>query len=227
MKLSKRLECIAAEIEKIAVSEDRLADIGTDHGYLPCFLVGNKVISYAYACDIAKGPLDSSIETIKENGLEEKVEPLLGNGLAPVVGKDVTIISIAGMGGFLMEEILDAHLDELKDVKYVVIQANICINVVRACLNRHGFKTKSEVVVEDAHHIYEVLTFERGHEQLSELELKFGPILLKEKPALFIEKWRRELNVQKRIIPSLHEGMPRFDEVMNEIQLIEGVINEN
>ena len=224
MKLSKRLECIADCIAQIAVYDDKLADIGTDHGYLPCFLTGNKVISYAYACDVAKGPLASSKETIAQNHVEKMVEPLLGNGLEPILDKDATIICLAGMGGFLMEEILDAHLDELPMIKYVVVQANICIHVVRACLNRHGFKTKGEVMVEDAHHIYEVLIFERGEEKLNEKQLQFGPLLLENKPALFYKKWQYELAIQKRIIPSLDPSMDRYKEVMAEITAIEAVL---
>ena len=72
MKLSKRLQLIADVISKYKQGSV-LADIGSDHGYLPCYLIKNKIITCAYACDVAQGPLDSAKETIKQYGLEDKV----------------------------------------------------------------------------------------------------------------------------------------------------------
>ena len=75
MKLSKRLQAIADLIIKYKHGES-LGDIGTDHAYLPCYLVNENVIQKAYACDIAKGPIQASIETIGSYHLENKVIPL-------------------------------------------------------------------------------------------------------------------------------------------------------
>ncbi|MEE3308307.1 class I SAM-dependent methyltransferase, partial [Sharpea azabuensis] len=109
MKLhSKRLLAIAKAIAQHKQGTI-LADIGTDHAYLPCFLYDQGVIEKAYACDVAEGPLASSKQTIIANHMEGKIIPLLGNGLDPIVNEDVDMISICGMGGMLMIEILDAH----------------------------------------------------------------------------------------------------------------------
>ena len=108
MKLSKRLQLIADVISKYKQGSV-LADIGSDHGYLPCYLVKNKIITCAYACDVAQGPLDSAKETIKQYGLEDKVFALLGNGLNPILDREVDMISIAGMGSYLISEILEEH----------------------------------------------------------------------------------------------------------------------
>ena len=105
MKLSKRLQLIADVIIKYKQGSV-LADIGTDHGYLPCYLVENKIIASAYACDVAKGPLESSKETIKQYALEDRVFPMLGSGLNPILNRKVDMISIAGMGAYLICEIL-------------------------------------------------------------------------------------------------------------------------
>ena len=123
MKLSKRLQLIADVISKYKQGSV-LADIGSDHGYLPCYLVKNKIITCAYACDVAQGPLDSAKETIKQYGLEDKVFALLGNGLNPILDREVDMISIAGMGSYLISEILEEHREYLRNVKLMFLQAN-------------------------------------------------------------------------------------------------------
>ncbi len=227
MKLSKRLSCIADTIMQVATTKDIFADIGTDHGYLPCFLVENKVLSFAYACDVAVGPYSSSKETIALYHLEDQVIPLLGNGLEPVLHLQPTIICLAGMGGFLIEDILLAHLSEMESIQYIVIQANIGQSVVRKYLTTNGFQIMDERMVKDAHHIYEVMLFARGMQNLSSMELEFGPVLLQEKPALFIEKWEYELSIQYRILESLTPEMPRFHEVNEMIDKIKEVLYED
>ena len=112
MKLSKRLQAIADLIIKHK-NGDSLADIGTDHAYLPCYLVEEGVIDYAYACDIASGPIKASIETIKLNNLENKVIPLLGSGMCPIRDKSVNMISICGMGGKLTIDILEETIKDM------------------------------------------------------------------------------------------------------------------
>lgn len=84
MKLSKRLQAIADLIIKYKKGEI-LADIGTDHAYLPCYLVKEGIIEKAYACDIASGPINASIETIQYYELEKQVIPLLGSGMTPII----------------------------------------------------------------------------------------------------------------------------------------------
>ena len=101
MKLSKRLQLIADVISKYKQGSV-LAGMGSDHGYLQWYLVKNKIITCAYACDVAQGPLDSAKETIKQYGLEDKVFALLGNGLNPILDREVDMISIAGMGSYLI-----------------------------------------------------------------------------------------------------------------------------
>ena len=137
MKLhSKRLSKVAWMIEEHKQGTI-LADIGTDHAYLPCFLLDEKIITLAYACDVAEGPLSSSKETIQSLHLEDQVIPLLGNGLDPIIDKKVDMISICGMGGLLMSEILDAHLDYVED-KILFLQANTAIDLLREYLMNHN-----------------------------------------------------------------------------------------
>ena len=158
MKLSKRLQAIADLIEKYKQGTI-LADIGTDHAYLPCYLVDQGIISQAYACDIAQGPIQASIETIKQYQLENSVIPLLGSGMNPIIDKNIDMISICGMGGKLTVDILEEHLHYFNQ-HLLILQSNVGIEILREFLYKNHFKIIDEGIVKDAHHIYEIIVCE-------------------------------------------------------------------
>jgi len=225
MKLSKRLEAISRLVEKYKHGEV-LADIGSDHGYLPCDLVSRNVMKKAYACDIAEGPLNASKENIQLNHLENKVIPLLGSGMNPIIDKKVDMISISGMGGILMVEILNEHKDLLKNYRFV-LQANVGIEILREYLTQMNLKIIDEDIVKDAHHIYEIIVCEYDKDvNLEQEDYYFGPILRKKKNQLFIEKWQHHLYTQKKILSSLNSDHPKYKEVLSLIHMIEGELNE-
>lgn len=225
MKLSKRLQAIADLIIKYKQGEV-LADIGTDHAYLPCYLIENDVIEKAYACDIASGPIQASIETIKTYQLEKQVIPLLGSGMNPILDKDIDMISICGMGGKLTVDILNEYPDMLKNHRFI-LQVNIGLEVLREFLYQNQMMIIDEGIVKDAHHIYEIIVCQKTNQDLNynENDIYFGPCLRKHKNGLFYEKWHYQLNIQKKILTSLDDNHPRYQEVKHMIQLIEGEIN--
>ena len=225
MKLSKRLQAIADLIIKYKQGEV-LADIGTDHAYLPCYLIENDVIEKAYACDIASGPIQASIETIKTYQLEKQVIPLLGSGMTPILDKDIDMISICGMGGKLTVDILNEYPDMLKNHRFI-LQANIGLEILREFLYQNQMIIIDEGIVKDAHHIYEIIVCQKTSQDLNynENDIYFGPCLRKHKNGLFYEKWHHQLNIQKKILTSLDDNHPRYQEVQYMIQLIEGEMN--
>lgn len=226
MKLSKRLQAIADLIIKHKNGEI-LADIGTDHAYLPCYLVENKVISKAYACDIAEGPIKASMETIQTNNLENDVIPLLGSGMSPICDKTVNMISICGMGGKLTIDILEENKHLLDDHLFI-LQSNIGLEFLREYLYKNNMEIIDEGIVKDASHIYEIIVTKKTDKVL-EYNLKdlyFGPVLRRNKNDLFYEKWNRQLEVQNRILSSLNEEHEKYKEVTEFKALIEGELNE-
>ena len=227
MKLSKRLQAIADLIIKYKHG-DTLGDIGTDHAYLPCYLVNQQIIQKAYACDIAKGPIQASIETIKSYHLEEQVIPLLGSGIQPLLDKKVDMISICGMGGKLTVDILDEYPEYIQNQR-LILQANVGLEILREYLYRHQLEIIDEDIVKDAHHIYEIIVCQKTTQTLTyqEADLYFGPCLRQRKNALFYEKWQRQLQIHQNILTSLDEDHPRFQEVCHIISMIEGEINES
>ncbi len=221
MKLSQRLQAIADLIIEYKKGHI-LADIGSDHAYLPVYLVLNKVIDKAYACDIASGPLNAAIETIETYQVEKKVKPLQGSGLNPILDKTVDMISICGMGGKLTVEILDEFPEYLDNHRFI-LQVNVGLEILREYLYKHQMQIIGEDIVKDASHIYEIIVCEKTDEVLTfnENDLYFGPILRKHKNDLFKEKWLRQLEIYQNILTSLTPSQPRYQEVKHMIQLIE------
>ncbi|WP_294577770.1 class I SAM-dependent methyltransferase [uncultured Thomasclavelia sp.] len=228
MKLSKRLQLIADVISKYKQG-CILADIGSDHGYLPCYLVSNKVISCAYACDVAKGPLESAKETIKQEGLEEQVFPLLGDGLDPILDRKVDMISISGMGAYLISEILDKHRDYLRKVDVLFLQANSNTDHLRKYLFSNDWIIIDEKMVKDANHIYEVMVVTwRKNKAITytSKDAEFGPILINNQGSLFKEKWQKQYDVYQKIQNTLPHDHPRYHEISDKLKMIEEVLHE-
>ncbi|MDD8048737.1 MAG: class I SAM-dependent methyltransferase [Thomasclavelia sp.] len=229
MKLSKRLQTIANVVEKYK-SGEVFGDIGTDHAYLPCYLVEKGIVELAYACDVKQGPLDSSKETISSCHLEGKVIPLLGDGIAPILDKKVNMICLAGMGSYLITEILDASKTYLNNVDVLFLQPNANIDYLREYLFNNNYVIVDEKILKDNNHIYEVLVTkksEKKHSLYDEFDIKFGPILKALQPALFIEKWKKQYVVYQNIMKTLAPLSPRYKEIKHDMEMIEDVLNES
>ena len=98
MELSIRLKTVAEAVTK----GNRVADVGTDHGYVPIYLVKNNLSPAGIAMDVNKGPLEKAQEHIREEKLGGKIATRLGNGLAPLEPGETDTVIIAGMGGDLI-----------------------------------------------------------------------------------------------------------------------------
>ena len=109
-----------------------------------------------------------------------------------------------------------------------ILQSDIGIEVLREYLFSHHMKIIDESIVKDAHHIYEIIICEKANEELSydEKDIVFGPCLRRKKETLFYEKWKHQLDIQKRILDSLSKDHVRYPEVLHMIELIEGELNE-
>ncbi len=225
MKLSKRLQTISDIIKKYS-NHGLFADIGSDHGYLPVELVLKDVFSYAYACDIADGPLQACQNTINLTNTCHLIEVKKGDGLKPVFGKELDIISICGMGGNLICQILDSGLNYLS-VNTLVIEANINEPLVRSFLSSHGWKIVDEDVVEDMGHYYEIIVAKKGNISYSEKELYLGPIFLIKKPEIIYKKWEWQKGIVQKISISLNETSEKYKIVHQQYLWLEEALCEN
>lgn len=136
---------------------DRLADIGTDHGYLPCYMVKNGLCKTALACDVAEKPLQSAKEHISRQGLENSIETVLSDGLDSVDSNGITDISIAGMGGELIADILSRASWVKENKVNLVLQPMTKWDVLRKWLYDNCFEIKKELPCQEGRFVYSVM----------------------------------------------------------------------
>lgn len=152
---SKPIECSLRLMELLEwIEGEVLADIGCDHAYVACNAVILGKVKKSYACDIAQGPLDRAIETIQECQLEEKVIPILMNGMEKLP-EDVDIVTIAGMGAMTILEILDKA--PLKTGLRLLLSPHKDAQKLREHLKEYSIEILREKMVFDEGHYYPVL----------------------------------------------------------------------
>ena len=146
MQLSKRLQAVA----RLVTPGSRLADVGTDHGYVPIWLFEQGKILSAIAMDLRKGPLERAREHIQMHGLDAHIETRLSDGLDKLLPGEADSIVIAGMGGMLVVKILSQGQKVLSSVKELILQPQSDLDAVREYLHRTGFViVKEDMIFED------------------------------------------------------------------------------
>lgn len=194
--LDERLNTCAEFVRENAV----LADVGTDHAYLPAFLILNGKIKSALACDINELPLKSAESTITENGINDKVKLRLCNGLCDVDKDEFADLVIAGMGGELIVNILSA-CNYIKNQKYrLILQPMSKAEILRKYLAENGFEIIDEKAAVSNKKVYTVICAEycgKPYKANDEF-LYFGKLLSKndKNSTLYKEKIKRSLKKQ-------------------------------
>ena len=153
MELSIRLKTIVSMIEEC----DSAVDVGTDHGYVPIYLVKNGVIKTAIASDINRGPVEKARKNVHLNNVSKQISCRLGSGLSTVNRGEAQIAIIAGMGGNLIRDILEADLDLVKEFKYMILQPVQNAEVLREYLYITGYDILDEEICNDDGKFYEII----------------------------------------------------------------------
>ncbi|WP_318635513.1 tRNA (adenine(22)-N(1))-methyltransferase [Limosilactobacillus reuteri] len=229
--LSARLACVASLVPAGA----RVADIGSDHAYLPAALVLDGKIDFAIAGEVVKGPYENAVHEIKDHQLEGKVIPRLADGLAAIEPADkVDTITIAGMGGSLIASILEKGKDKLTEIKRLVLQPNVGESQLREWLMNNHYQIMTEKIIEEDNHIYEIIVAEPSVVPLrySKYELDFGPFLLENKGPIFKKKWREYLQREAHVIDQMQKAQQPPVKKINEInqflsQVKEAIADDN
>lgn len=187
IQLSKRLQAIASYVPK----GSKIADIGTDHGYLPIYLRLNDIATTCIACDINKGPLENALKHIRKYNVLG-ITLRQGNGLEPIhLADQVEVISIAGMGGYLIKDILENNLQVVKAAKRLILQPQNNLTEIRELLHRLGFCIEAESFVEEEGKYYNILSAVHGNESYSKpYEYVYGLSNLKNPSELF-KQWMK------------------------------------
>ena len=154
MKLDSRLMAIANLVRKDRV----FADIGTDHAYLPVYLVENGIISKAIAADLRVGPLENAKDAVVSYGFTEQIELRLSDGLDNFKENEVEEIAVAGMGGLLISQFVERTGWLKNENIHLILQPMPHVEELRKTLFDNGFIIDKEVVAEDGDKLYIILS---------------------------------------------------------------------
>lgn len=195
--LTPRLYCVAEKIGKT----ETLCDVGCDHAYLPIYLVKNGFVSKAYACDVREGPLNAATKNIIKNNLEGQIQTLLSDGLLNVLDKEITCISICGMGGILMSRILKDGVGLAKKADKLILQPMTEIEVLRKFLYENGFEIYDESLAKEDRRYYNVICAKKGQEEKSDVfDFRFGKKLFEEPSPLLHEYIQKNYNAMSKAL---------------------------
>ena len=158
----------------------RIADIGTDHGFVPIALVSEGRCPHAIAADVRSGPLSHAAENISKHALSEMIETRLSDGLEKISAGEAEAIIIAGMGGILMMRILEEGRSVIAGAKELILQPQSDIPQVRSWLQGHGFAIIRERIVLDAGKYYFMMKAVPGcPADMDAADRMYGPCLRK------------------------------------------------
>ncbi|WP_227934947.1 tRNA (adenine(22)-N(1))-methyltransferase [Alkalihalobacillus deserti] len=206
-QLSERLVRVANYVPKGA----KIADIGSDHAYLPCYLCLQDPITTAIAGEVNEGPFQSAKSQVVKVGLQNRIEVRKGNGLAILKKGEVNTITIAGMGGGLITDILEVGKDKLTEVTTLVLQPNVSADIIRKWLRKNGWILSAEEILEEDEKIYEILVAHPGNDtelytEQTEAKLLLGPYLMEDCNNIFKKKWNYELDNWNRILTEFEKA---------------------
>lgn len=236
INLSKRLLKIADYVPK----GKSVADIGSDHALLPSYLISKEIAPFVIAGELNEGPYQAAKKQISELNIDNKVSVREGDGLSVIMREKIDVVTIAGMGGTLITEILEKGKEHLKTVERLILQPNVGEKPVRKWLDKNGWNLISEEIIEEDNIIYEIIVAVKRQSEtdpvyenlaLSKEKLyNIGPILFMKKSDLTIKKWKQELEKKKFILNQLDksklltEKKIKKEQVMAEIKMIKEVL---
>ena len=249
LKLSERLLAAASLVTSGLV----LADIGTDHAWIPVALLLSGRISFAYACDIGTGPLQRASEHIAQYGLSDRAEPRLSDGLHALEPGECDVVLIAGMGGELMTRILkegfarknDAGKDFPGTVRRWILSPHTEWEVLRRFLRGAGLAVAEETMVQEDGKFYPVICAEPGDPEAAYQAAaaagipgwtaeRFGPLLTVRRHPAAVRCMERELKKDRRLLSQLTDrdsteslspaGKERIAELEMEVRALEATL---
>ncbi|HHQ8634475.1 TPA: tRNA (adenine(22)-N(1))-methyltransferase [Clostridioides difficile] len=202
MKLTDRLLKIASLVS----DGKKIADIGTDHGYIPVYLLKEGKVPFAVLADANKGPLDNAHKEVIQNNLLDKVDLRLGSGIEILEIGEVEEVIIAGMGGILISELLEAKKEVAHNVEKLILQPMQAQEELRYYLLNNGYEILEEVLVREDFRIYEIIVAKyTGKNTIIEDEIYYevGIKLLENKDSLFNDFIEKKIKTYSSIVNKL------------------------
>lgn len=192
------------------------ADIGTDHAFLPCHLLRTGICQHMIAADVSAKALSRARENLTRHHLINRAEIVLADGLNAVT-RPCGCISVMGMGGELMGNILRKGQDKLQGA-VLVLGAHTELHLVRQAILNIGYHIVQERLCKAAGRFYVFWRAEAGSEDLSSTDIRYGKLLWQEEKSMLAEyaAWRRRVHQDKE--RGLLAATIRDEEAIREVQ---------
>lgn len=218
--MSRRMQKLAS----LVTEGNRLADVGTDHGYIPIALMQAGKIPSAIAMDVNRGPLARAEAHIREAGLATYIETRLSDGLRELGAEDADTVLIAGMGGMLILRILTEGIPHLSGVEELILQPQSDVYRVRDWLQKHGYRVETEELVEEDGKYYPMMRAVRGQERrMEQAELYYGKAEVQRSPEVLRSYLETKLQEGQRILLKLEangkEDTARAQEIKESMKM--------
>lgn len=229
MELSKRLKRIAEYVDKC----ESVADIGTDHGYIPIYLVKEEICKKAIASDINKGPIEKAKINVAFEGVSDRVKCLLGPGLNPLNIGEVNGVILAGMGGNLTRDILLADIQKVKKYDFIILQPAQNPEVLREFLYKNDYEIIDEDLIKDEGRFYELfkVKYNENSQKIifeDELEYEVSPYLREKNHPLFKEFIEEKINRCETILNFIKDdtnsAKKRKNDLEEKIRKLKGML---
>lgn len=228
-KLRPRLAAVAS----LVPSGEVVADIGTDHAYLPIYLAGQNISPRVIAVEKSPRKCQEARERVKFYGLSQRVEVRVGDGLLALTEEDaVGVVIIAGLGGKTICRLLIAAGEGVYRYRRLVLQPMTDMAMVRRFLVERGFCFLLEKLAAERGRFYEVIAAEKGNEEIKDpIFFEVGPGLLRGKDQLFIPWLKEKLRKYELVLESLSnsragKGDSRWRYFNDRYQELKGVLDD-
>lgn len=225
--VSKRME----EVISLVSKGKRVADVGTDHGYVAIALVEKKIAPFVIAMDVRKGPLSRAKENIQKYGLVKEIDTRLSDGLEQLKIGEVDTFLIAGMGGDLIANILQKGIKIVNSVNEFIVQPQSEIYKVRKKIHELGFQIQEEKMLVEDEKYYTIMKAVRGKEVYeNEWDYLYGKYLLQEQNLILHEWLQKEYQLREKLYKKLEiltsgNTEDRKKELMGEMEMIKGALH--
>ena len=202
MELSKRLQAVA----DLVSDGMTVADVGTDHGYIPIYLLQSGKSPRAIAMDVNEGPLLRAKEHIGVYGLSERIDVRLSDGVKKLIPGEVECVVIAGMGGALTIRIMDEGKELFQSLSEFVLQPQSELWKVRKYLCENGYCITAEDMVIDDGKYYPMMKVIKGQAPAYDaVELRYGKKLIEKKNPVLLQFLEREHRAKTLILQNLEQ----------------------
>lgn len=199
MKLSKRLQAIANLVPINTI----VADIGTDHGYIPRYLIDKNISKMVIASDISCQSLEKTIEYVNKFNYS-KIIPRVGDGLEVIKAFEVDTVIVSGMGGLLIKDILDSNKEKTSSITNFILQANMAIEELRHYLIDNSFVIIDEDLVKEDGKYYEIIYAKKGKDYIEdERYYEISKKLIEKKHPLLKEYIKFKIDKVNKIMEEL------------------------